>query len=170
MSQGAQKLVHSRKEKLHVSKTPLINANMEDQDAGVVGPRLQHGMPQHSQNSLGLAEWLVGHSVPLPCLYIPWPLCKVAPALQMSLNGLQASSVFRGWAQLPLSHSTKHFACKNEGQHGEFPNMEQGPSSLEAPSNPQAWPQLWRWRGDSTLETSFPNEQSLLHVSQTHHK
>lgn len=63
-----QKLLYGRKERmLRVSKTLQINANMEDQDAGVVDPGLQCGVPQHSQNPLGLVEWLVGHSVPLPC-------------------------------------------------------------------------------------------------------
>lgn len=69
---------------------------MEDQDTGVVDPRLQRGMPQHPQNLLRLAEWLVGHSMPLPCPYVPGPLHKVVLALQMSLNCLQTSNGFRG--------------------------------------------------------------------------
>lgn len=50
-------------------KRLLINANVEDQDAAVLDPRLYHGMPWHSQNLLGL----VGHSMPLMDLHIPGP-------------------------------------------------------------------------------------------------
>lgn len=52
-----------------MSKRLSINANMEDQDTGVVGLRLHHGTPWHSQNPLGL----VGHSMPLMDLHIPGP-------------------------------------------------------------------------------------------------
>lgn len=45
-----------------MSKRLLISANMEDEDAGVVDPRFQHGMPWHSQSLPGLA----GHSMDGP--------------------------------------------------------------------------------------------------------
>lgn len=51
-----------------MSKRLFINANIEDQDVGVLDPRFHHGMPWHSQSLPGLA----GHSrdglhIPAPC-------------------------------------------------------------------------------------------------------
>lgn len=91
VSQGAQKLLCSRKERmLHVSKTLLMNANMEDQDLERWIPDYSACLGTHKTHS----EWLVGHGMPLPGLYIPGALHKVALALLMSLNCLQTST---GW-------------------------------------------------------------------------
>lgn len=82
-----------------MSKPLLINADMEYQDTSMVDPRLlpQSGMSQQLQNPLRLVEWLVGHSRPLPCLYVLGPPHKVTLALQMSLNYLKTSSGLRDW-------------------------------------------------------------------------
>lgn len=109
LESGCTKVITVEKRMFHVSKPLLINDNMEGQDTGVVDAILHCGMLHHSQNPFGLVKWLVGHSMPLPWLYIPGPPGKVAPALQMSLNCLQKPLVAKGWDKLPPPHSTKHF-------------------------------------------------------------